>query len=363
MKYNINIINQYIDEGWISKTNHPTLPIAVYNYTRKTQFDRHWDDITISCRCLVLDNDGNLIAKSFDKFFNLEELGNINFPNEPFEVYEKLDGSIILAFRYDNTWIITSKSSFTSLHAIEASNLFYKLEYDKLFSDLINVSIVFEYISDWNRIVVRYDRTRLVLLSMYSIDLNKEIPLSAIQAIYSENIDYPKRYNPDSFTSLKNKISDNEEGFVIRFDSGFRFKIKGEEYVKLHKMLTNINNIDIWESLKNNYDINKLINDLPDEFDIWAKSIIDDLLSQKAEIENTAINLFKTFKFVRDIDGTVLITKKDFALWVNSLDYEHKSILFSLFDNKNYESILWAIIKPKFEKPFWRKETDDLDIY
>jgi RNA ligase len=50
---------------------------------------------------LVTDKEGNIVARSFDKFFNLEEEQVI--PNEPFEAYEKLDGYLILVFCYKTT--------------------------------------------------------------------------------------------------------------------------------------------------------------------------------------------------------------------------------------------------------------------
>jgi hypothetical protein len=359
MTYNINIINQYIDEGWITKTNHPSLPIAIYNYTRKAQFERYWDSITLACRALVLDNNGNIVAKSFDKFFNLEELKDVKLPNEEFEVYEKLDGSIILAFIYNNEWVFASKSSFTSTHADEAKNLFYELKYDKIFSNLNDITIVFEYISDWNRIVVKYDRSRLVLLSMFAVNLNCEIDLTTIKSIYSGNIDYPKTYTPDSFNVLKNKIKSNEEGYVIRFKNGFRFKIKGEEYVKLHKIITNITTVDIWEALKNNDDISNIINCLPDEFDVWVNQVINDIHREKTNLESEIIATYNTFNLVRDIDGNIITTRKEFALWVLSLDCNYKSALFCLFDNKNYDKFIWEQIKPKLDKPFWLKEVDN----
>ncbi len=37
----------------------------------------YWDDITLNCRGLILDNEGRVIAKSFQKFFNMEEYAKI----------------------------------------------------------------------------------------------------------------------------------------------------------------------------------------------------------------------------------------------------------------------------------------------
>ena len=56
-KYDINVLNEYIKSGRIQKNPHPTLPISIYNYTRETQFNQDWDDITLSMRGTIIDNE------------------------------------------------------------------------------------------------------------------------------------------------------------------------------------------------------------------------------------------------------------------------------------------------------------------
>jgi len=70
MKYDLVRINKYIADGLIVKQDHPEYPISIYNYSRTCQYDGKWDDLTIECRGLVLDREGNVMAKSFPKFFN-----------------------------------------------------------------------------------------------------------------------------------------------------------------------------------------------------------------------------------------------------------------------------------------------------
>ena len=45
-----------IEQGYITSQVHPNLPLTIYNYTAKAQFDRYWVDATLACRGLVLDN-------------------------------------------------------------------------------------------------------------------------------------------------------------------------------------------------------------------------------------------------------------------------------------------------------------------
>ncbi len=59
MVVDINIINEYVEKGLVEKNSHPTLPIAIYNYSREVQYEGKWDNITKMCRALVLDDNGN----------------------------------------------------------------------------------------------------------------------------------------------------------------------------------------------------------------------------------------------------------------------------------------------------------------
>ena len=123
MKYDLNILSKYIDEGLVIKQVHSTLPLSIYNYSRECQYSGKWDDITLNCRGLVLDNDGNVIAKPFPKFFNYEELKPEDIPNENFEVYEKMDGSLGSVFNYDGEWYMATRGSFQSDQAIKAKQI------------------------------------------------------------------------------------------------------------------------------------------------------------------------------------------------------------------------------------------------
>lgn len=133
MKYNLSDISDYLEGDYVIAQRHPTLPLLIYNYSRITQFSGIWDDITLNCRGLVLDLEGNVIAKPFPKFFNYEEHTAENsklppIPNENFEVYEKMDGSLGIIFHYDGEWLIATRGSFTSEQAIKGKEMLDKIK-------------------------------------------------------------------------------------------------------------------------------------------------------------------------------------------------------------------------------------------
>jgi RNA ligase len=77
-------LNKYYEDGLLYKQVHPTLPLTIWNYSESVQYEKKWDEITLSCRGLVTDNDGNVVARPFSKFFNYEELTPEQIPNEYF---------------------------------------------------------------------------------------------------------------------------------------------------------------------------------------------------------------------------------------------------------------------------------------
>ena len=142
MKYNLDQLNEYVEKGLLDRKSHPTLPLFTYKYTRACQYGRLWDDITINMRGTVIDNEGNLVAATLPKFFNIEEMVN-SIPNESFEVFDKLDGSLIILFNYSDQWIFASSGSFMSEQAIMAKNISIKYDFKNLDK---NLTYLFEII-------------------------------------------------------------------------------------------------------------------------------------------------------------------------------------------------------------------------
>jgi RNA ligase len=121
MKFPMSILDDYTKRGLLFKQTHPSLPLSIWNYTPNVQYGELWDDVTLACRGLVTDNRGNVVAQPFKKFFNLEE--NKHVATSDFEVFDKMDGSCIILFYYNDEWIFATRGSFTSEQAIKAKEL------------------------------------------------------------------------------------------------------------------------------------------------------------------------------------------------------------------------------------------------
>jgi len=96
------LLNELILENYVRVNKHPDRDLFIYNYTAKAQYDRVWNEITLQCRGLILDASGNIIARPFPKFFNLGEMEDQVIPALPFDVFEKMDGSLGITYWQGN---------------------------------------------------------------------------------------------------------------------------------------------------------------------------------------------------------------------------------------------------------------------
>lgn len=141
-KIDWNVIHEYRERGLLFLNKHPKYDLFILNYSPKVQFSGAWDSITRICRGLIVDKEGFIKARPFEKFFNIEE--NKHIATKEFEIYEKMDGSLGILFYYDikDEWIIATRGSFSSDQAIEATKLLkkYNLEYlNKEFTYLFEI--------------------------------------------------------------------------------------------------------------------------------------------------------------------------------------------------------------------------------
>jgi RNA ligase len=344
----IEILNRYFDEGLVYKQVHPTLPLTIWNYSEKVQYENLWDEITLQTRGLVTDNEGNLVARPFKKFFNLEE--GKHTPTSDFEVFEKVDGSLGIVFKYNGEWIIATRGSFTSDQAIKGKEMLSKLNMDKV---PYNVTYLFEIIYPENRIVVDYGKDeKLVLLGTIDTKTGVEVSRHTLEYFANEiGSDISKSYDGiKDYSVLKEMVKNNEEGFIVSFSNGDRMKIKGTEYLRLHKIMVNVSTTAIWELLSNGGKIDDLIKDVPDEFYKKIKSYEKDLRYSHFSISEYCGKFHDGFRYGKFGDKEEP-TRKEYAEFViRNIKKELRPVMFSMWDKKDYGSIIWKLIRPEFRK-------------
>ena len=187
------------------------------------------------------------------------------------------------------------------------------------------------------------DEEKLVVLGAIHTETGEEIPDSSLFWTQDSGFEVVTTYKTwgEGYDLLKEEIQKDREGYVLRFKNGFRMKIKGDEYVRLHRILTNISNRDIWEYLKNNKSFDELLEKVPDEFNDWVKETIRDLQNQFDNIKLSVEDEFKE-----------LINKKEFAEKIK--DNPNRSFLFKRLDSYSSQlnEMIWHSIYPSYSKPF-----------
>jgi T4 RnlA family RNA ligase len=328
-----------IEQGYITSQTHPSLPLTIYNYTAKAQFDRYWVAATLCCRGLVLDDQNRSIARPLPKFFNLSEYQG-TIPDGVPQIYEKLDGSLIILFDYQGQWEVASRGSFCSEQAQMAWVLFanYQTDLDKLDREY---TYLFEIIYPHNRIVVDYGTAqRLVLLAAVHTQTGAELEHTQVSWIDRAQT-YPATTLPEWLKSIDETQAElnNHEGFILKWSNGFRLKYKLADYVRLHRIITRVQAKDIWECLSQNQNLDQFLDSVPDEFYNWVKDTKLELETKYQEIETECQKVFK-----------ILGDRRETAMYFQTQTYP--GVLFLMLDNRDYSQTIWKLIKPSYERPF-----------
>jgi RNA ligase len=210
------------------------------------------------------------------------------------------------------------------------------------------MTFCFEIIYPENRIVLDYGgEEKLVMLGAFD-RWGKDYDISD----WNEwGFDVVKKYDGiKDFKELKAMVKDDQEGFVVKFSNGDRIKVKGVEYLRLHKIMTNMSTTAVWECLKNGDDIETLLKDVPDEFYTKIEDYVRDLRYGFFQISERAGKLHDGFRYGKYGDVDPEPTKKEFAEFVFKQLKVLQPVMFAMWDKKNYDEIIWRIIRPEFKK-------------
>lgn len=327
----------------IRPNDHPTLPLRLYNYTEIAQYQKAWNDVTRNCRGLIVHREtGEIIARPFPKFFNHGE-GNHNpfHEGEPVTVTDKLDGSLGIIYPTPSGhYAIATRGSFTSEQAIHATYVLRTKYAD--WQPAEGSTVLVEIIYPQNRIVVDYgDTDDLLLLGAVHIDTG--ITASPMEVFWPGAKADVFRYG--SFAeALAAEPRKNSEGFVVHFrDSDVRVKIKQDDYVALHRIVTGWNERTIWERLASGESLNLLIDGLPDEFHVWATGVAADLSKKHATLISGAESEHRAILEALPADWT----RRDYAIEAGKRPL-FRPALFQLLDGRDISAWAWKAIYPTY---------------
>lgn len=353
----VDLLNEMVDSGYVKKQPHPYEKWYLYNYTPKTVYDKVWNEATRASRGLVLDYNNTILALPLPKFFNLGE-EPIPLPDEDFTVYEKIDGSLGILFYAKKEWHVATRGSFRSKQALHGKNILddkyphHKSLLNKYFTYCV------EIIYPSNRIVVDYKDTEdLIFLTAFNASTGEEklpgqieTPFPQVQTCQIDEWKFSKHDIPRLPEYMNYTDGLENEGFVVRFNSGYRVKVKIDDYCKLHRILTNTSNISVWKILSEGGNVEDIITEfphLPETFTNWLRQTAG-LLEEQFNVYKKSSE--KLYQWQGDYKST--------ALWIQELAKDDepilKSLLLAIMREKDLAPIIWKYIRDNMEheKPF-----------
>lgn len=154
------VIEPYVEAGYIKKTRHPSLLCDIYCYSKNGMYEyanKTWPFEMLIARGLVLDDDSNIVMRGMPKFFNVEQVDPRDYDWEDARITEKMDGTMILVSHdmASGNLIVSTKGSF--------DNEFVDVAWDCLdakmirrFANYPNLTFIFELVHKVSANIVSY---------------------------------------------------------------------------------------------------------------------------------------------------------------------------------------------------------------
>ena len=298
----------------------------------------------------VFNEDGTIFNRYLlmDKFFNLNQSECSTYTllkdEKIKEITYKEDGSILSFIKLPNGKAIAkTKGSFEADQAIRAQALYESNPYIKRFVDyclINNIVAIFEFVGPTNRVVLRYDKTDLVIIKLRNNLTGEYISIKDIPLEIVEGNTLVKTFDDLTLDELIAKCETDKdyEGFVVTFESGKMIKLKLLDYIALHNLHT--------EDLHREDSIIYLI----------VEEQIDDIIAQLAEDDERRTIIFDLIDVVnhhiikecREIQALLdkyQGSKRDFAM-----AYKNDKHFASAMRNLNQGEDVLKIVKDKILK-------------
>ena len=277
-----------------------------------------------------------VIRIAFNKFFNIEEPNAAKIDWESAYATEKIDGTLISVYNYDNTWHFATNSTINAYNA-PLGNGEYE-SYGQLFAKAAEImgldftklnrhyTYTFELVSPYNPVVIHYDEIKLYHTLTRNNDTLEEVDV---------NIGIPKPahyYLEDEadYKSFVEEMSENHEGIVVQDKYNNRVKIKTQTYFALHHLVAN-HCITlrkaiflIWTNEQN-----ELLSYFPEFISYFnqVKTQLDQVKTQLDAIQSEVEEL-----------RPQLVGRKDFVRKLGDKDRQQKALYFLALDNKLYNT-------------------------
>lgn len=345
--FDLEMYAEMKEAGFVKVQRHPDFPndLAIANYTHKAQQNYHWNAVTENCRGLIFNPQTNVVvARPLRKFYNYgEKNADMITGQEQVTAYEKFDGSLGIAYPIPDTnyeqYAIATRGSFTSEQAVWATKFLEERRAEYPF--IPNYTDLFEIIYPDNRIVCEYGGME-ALVYLGTIE-NNTGRFQFDDDMYDVRADSVYVGPFEGVFTLQGR--QGKEGVVAVTSDGRRVKVKEEEYIRLHRIVSNLTARYVWEAMDGPFmDVARsLASEIPEEHAQWLISVAEDLVHKYIMLATMAGELL--------IQTEKLGTRKEKAIFVQNSGYPKavQSAFFMGLDGRSYVDVLWKSLRPKEE--------------
>jgi RNA ligase len=308
--------------------------LLIFNYAIRTTYERRWNYFERVSRGLIVHRKtGEIVARPFDKFFNWGEGGRTS-NSRIITVTEKIDGSLGILYRTPEGYHIATRGSFADRQAVWATDFLQRYNLTGLPDEL---TLLFEIIYPENRVVLDYgSREDLVLLAARNRFTGDYLPHAPDVCDLAEKYGFslPRVYSFESVDDVLHALralEPNNEGWVVEFADGSRFKFKSSHYLQLQRTILNLTFKNILAAMASGT-IDQLLEVVPEEFLTVTRQWVQEIQETQERIKLELSDIFA---------AAPKESRKDFALWVQQFDPPIKVYLFALYNERDITPLIY----------------------
>jgi RNA ligase len=188
-------------------------------------------------------------------------------------------------------------------------------------------------------VVDYHGKKDLVLLGIIETATETELPYDQVKQ-FDVVTSVVKKYDGLDYNKIQSLNHPNSEGFVVKFSNGHRCKIKFDDYVKLHWIMTNTSTVSVWKKLRDGESLKEYMQDIPNDYrDViveFANSLIDEFMTVEQKVRCIYRDIYTHDR--KKFAELALLTPK------------YSFILFKMYDKQPYAESLWRMVRPVSRK-------------
>jgi len=365
MKINLNSID--LEQFYV---NEHILDGRIVYLVIPRQMGAKWNKDNLHFRSSIWDFEGNLISASFKKFFNFSEqldISPIPVNLNGSSIVTKMDGSTLIISKYNGKFIIRTRGSIDVSAQPNADEIeILKQKYPKLFllspfEDTWNFSVILEWVTPRNQIVLKYLEVDFILIGLINHDDYSLWTQSALDKLAKDiEMPRPETYKFSTVEDLLENVDKwiDKEGIVLYCGNNQQqlIKIKAAKYLFLHRMKSELSSlekiIDVWISQKYpsyNEFYSYILTTFDYELAEYCKGRISNICDAWVKVEQIEEGMTKFILSIKNLPTRKLQAERIISSYGGEFN-NRAGMLFTLLDNKPltsdmYKKLLFQMLK------------------